>query len=84
MHGIWGCLVLFRRMCCLHPLLWYVPLHFPNLRCYFFLSSNWAMQFLLSRLTDVHNLGGFAVRNFLNLLFSQSDHYIRVSAFKKA
>lgn len=55
-----------------------------NLRCYFFLSNNWAMQFLLSRLTDAHNLGGFAVRNFLILLFSQSDHYIRVSAFKKA
>lgn len=42
------------------------------------------MQFLLSRPTDAHNLGGFAVRNVLNLLLSQSDHYIRVSAFKKA
>lgn len=58
---------------------------FPTSGAIFFLSSNQGMQFLLSRKTDVTNLGSFVILNSLKLLFQQSSgDYTRFSASKEA
>lgn len=58
---------------------------FPTSDAIYLLSSNQRMQFLLSRLTDVTNLGSSVTLSSLKCLFQQSsgDH-TRCSASKEA